>query len=494
MQVRFLPGAQMKKRQAYFDNASTTPLDGRVLRAMMPYLKGDYGNPSNLYETGRCARKAIVRASEQIAATLHCRADEIIFTGSATEADNLAILGAARAHREHGNRIIISSLEHKGIMAVCAALEKEGYEIIKLPVGKDGMVDPEDVRKNLNDKTIIVSVTMADSETGTLQPIREIAEVVKEEKQRSKEAKSKEEAHAHNNSSAATQDERKLFRHERSDMRKSVPVVVGGAVQNGSAYPLFHTDASQAAAYADIDVNKLGVDLMTLSAHKLRGPKGIGALYVRRGVRLNPIIFGGGQQGKLRSGTENVPAIVGFGEAMELNEFYKKKGSAHVKKLRDALQKGIFTLIKKVVLNGHLTKRLPNFLNISILDIEGESLLLELDEHGIMINTGSACNSESLEPSYVLTALGNPYEFVHGSIRFSLGKDTTMSDVNYVLKYLPRIVERLRRISPLDLSKDEKKMMSDPRAFIGNQTPHFLRKKSKIKTQNDNHEITNSKH
>jgi cysteine desulfurase len=427
----------MKKRQAYFDNASTTPLDGRVLRAMMPYLTDDYGNPSNLYETGRCAKKAIARTGEQIADTLHCRHDEIVFTGSATEADNLAIAGAARAHKEYGNRIIISSLEHKGIMAVCTALEKEGFEIIKLPVGKDGMVSPEEVRKNLNDKTIIVSITMADSETGTLQPIGEIAKVI-----------------------------------------KSAPVVVGGAVKHGGiTYPLFHTDASQAAAYAGIDVEKLGVDLMTLSAHKLRGPKGIGALYVRRGVKLSPIIYGGGQQGRLRSGTENVPAIVGFGKAMELNEIYKKKGSAHVKKLRDALQKGIFTSIKKVVLNGHPTKRLPNFLNISILDIEGESLLLELDEHGIMINTGSACNSESLEPSYVLTALGNPYEFVHGSIRFSLGKDTTMSDVNYVLKHLPKIVERLRKISPLELSIDERKVMSDPRAFIGNQTPHFLRGK-----------------
>jgi cysteine desulfurase len=479
----------MKKRQAYFDNASTTPLDGRVLKAMMPYLTDDYGNPSNLYETGRCAKKAISQASLQVAEVLNCKAEEVIFTGSATEADNLAIAGAARAHKEHGNRIIISSLEHKGIMAVCTALEKEGFEIIKLPVGKDGMVNPEEVRKNINDKTIIVSVTMADSETGTLQPIKEIAKVIEDVKLKTQSSRLKIEgqrlkvenindALAHNASSAATQDERKLFRHERSDMRKSVPVVVGGAVKHGGVtFPIFHTDASQAAAYAEINVEKLGVDLLTLSAHKLRGPKGIGALYVRRGVKLSPIIYGGGQQGSLRSGTENVPAIVGFGEAIELNEIYKKKGSVHVKKLRDALQKGIFTSIKKVVLNGHPTKRLPNFLNISILDIEGESLLLELDEHGIMINTGSACNSESLEPSYVLTALGNPYEFVHGSIRFSLGKDTTMSDVNYVLKYLPKIVERLRKISPLDLSKDERKVMSDPRAFIGNQTPHFLRKK-----------------
>jgi cysteine sulfinate desulfinase/cysteine desulfurase-like protein len=346
---------------------------------------------------------------------------------------------------------------------------------------------------------------MADSETGTPQPIKEIAKVIEEFKMQNAKCKSESQKEKVENeevtSGAIPRDQGSLmsatarvgeiFQQKnvrapealgsRSDMSKSYSVVVGGAVKHsGVTCPLFHTDASQAAAYADIDVGKLGVDLLTLSAHKLRGPKGIGSLYVRRGVKLTPIIYGGGQQGRLRSGTENVPAIVGFGEAMKINEIYKKKGSAHVKKLRDALQKGIFTSIKKVVLNGHQTKRLPNFLNISILDIEGESLLLELDEHGIMINTGSACNSESLEPSYVLTALGNPYEFVHGSIRFSLGKDTTMSDVNYVLKYLPKIVERLRKISPLELSPDERKIMSDPRAFIGNQTPHFLRKKKKV--------------
>ncbi len=439
---------RMKLRQAYFDNASTTPLDKRVLKAMMPYFTEDYGNASNLYETGRCARKAITLALNQISSALHCRPDEFIFTGSATEADNLAIAGAARAHKEKGNRIIISSLEHKGIIAVCDALAKEGFEIIKLPVGKDGMVDPEEVRKALNEKTIIVSITMADSETGTMQPIREIAEVIKEK--------------------------RTGYRGQGTGIAgdsKTVPCTL-----NPAPFPLFHTDASQAAAYADVNVEKLGVDLMTISAHKLRGPKGIGGLYVKRGVKLNPIIYGGGQQGKLRSGTENVPAIAGFGKAVELNEAYKKKGTAKTAKLRDALQKGIFKLIDKVVLNGHPIKRLPNFLNISILDIEGESLLLELDEHGIMINTGSACNSESLEPSYVLTALGNPYEFVHGSIRFTLGPQTTMADVDHVLKYLPKIVERLRRISPLDLSTDQKRSMSDPRAFIGNQTPHFLRK------------------
>lgn len=420
----------MGKYLAYFDNASTTPLDRKVLDAMMPYFREEFGNASNLYESGRCARKAIIRASEQIAKALHSRADEFVFTGSATEADNLALAGTARMHKSSGNRIIISALEHKGIMAVSEALEKEGFEVIKINAGKDGMVDMEEIKRNLNDKTLIVSVTMADSETGTLQPISEISSLIKS------------------------------FRGDK-------------------ALPYFHTDASQAAAYADINVEKLGVDLMTLSAHKLRGPKGIGGLFVKKGLRLSPIIYGGGHQGKLRSGTENVPAIVGFGEAVALNEQYKKKGIAKIKKLRDALQKGIFRTISKVVLNGHPDRRLPNFLNVSILDIEGESLLLELDEHGIVINTGSACNSESLEPSYVLTALGNPYEFVHGSIRFTLGPETTMSDVNHVIKRLPAIVDRLRKISPLDLSENEKKMMSDPRAFVGGKTPHFLRKKKK---------------
>lgn len=418
----------MKKRPVYLDNASTTPLDGRVLRAMMSCFIEDFGNPSNLYEAGRRARNAVLQATGKIAAALHSHLDEIIFTGSATEADNLAIAGTARAHKEEGNRIIISEVEHKGIIAVCNALEKEGFEIIKLSVGKDGVVSLEELKKNLNDKTVIVSITMADSETGTLQPISEISDLIK------------------------------FFRGDKQ-------------------LPYFHTDASQAAAYANVDVKKLGVDLMTFSAHKLRGPKGIGALYVRHGLKLNPIIYGGGQQGKLRSGTENVPAIVGFGKAMELNEVYKKKGTVHVKKLRDMLQKGISKSVKKVIFNGHQTKRLPNFLNVSILDIEGESLLLELDENGVMVNTGSACNSESLEPSSVLTALGSSYEFVHGSIRFTLGADTTASDIKYVLKTLPKIVERLRKISPLLLSLTDNKTISDLRVFIGNQTPHFLRQK-----------------
>ena len=421
----------MKKFQAYFDHASTTPLHKKVFDKMTPYFLEDYGNASNLYESGRVARQAVSGALLEISKALGCRADEFVFTGSATESDNLAILGAARANKSTHNRIIISALEHKGVMAVGEALEKEGFEIIKIGVGADSLVDIEELKRNLNEKTAIVSITMADSETGTLQPIAEISKIIKD------------------------------FRKDKS-------------------LPYFHTDASQASVYGDIDVGKLGVDMMTMSAHKLHGPKGIGGLFVKKGIRLTPLIYGGGHQGKLRSGTENVPAIVGFGEAVRLNEIHKKKDSKKIARLRDMLEKGIIRSIPKVIVNGNPKFRLPNFTNISILDIEGESLLLELDEHGIMINTGSACNSESLEPSYVLSAMGNPYEFVHGSIRFTLGPESNERQVKHVLKHLPKIVERLRRISPLNLNEGEKKVMSDPRAFIGGQTPHFLRKKRKL--------------
>ena len=375
---------------------------------------------------------------------LGCAPAEFIFTGSATEADNMAIAGVARANRiappgggkGAAGKIIISNVEHKGILSVCEALQHEGFEIAYLNVGRDGLVRPRDLAKMLDERTILVSVTCADSETGTVQPIAELARVIKK------------------------------FRAKRAAGAKDVP-----------AFPYFHTDASQAAAYLDMNVQTLGVDLATLSAHKLGGPKGVGGLYVRRGVKIAPIIYGGGQQDRLRSGTENVPGIVGFGEAMALAAKHRNAETARVKKLRDALQKGIFNKIDKVVLNGHPARRLPNFLNISILDIEGEALLLYLDELGIVVNTGSACNSQSLEPSYVLMALGNPYEYIHGSVRFTLGKGTTIAAVNYVLAKLPGVVVKLRGISPLDLKLGQTETMSQPKAFIGGQTPHFLRKK-----------------
>lgn len=422
----------MLKHTYYFDYASTTPLEPQVLSAMMPYLKNEFGNPSNLYKLGRNGNKAVTKSTEIISGILGCRTTELVYTGSATEADNLAVLGVARANKSRGNRIIVSEIEHKGVLSICEILRKDGFDVVELPVGSDGLIDIKTIEEAITPQTILVSITSADSETGTIQPIAEIAKMIKSVREKNK-----------------------------------------------TALPYFHTDASQTAGYLDVNVENLGVDLMTLSAHKLYGPKGIGALYVRRGTPVSPIIHGGGQQGRLRSGTENVPSIVGFAEAMYLNNKHKKKESARLKKLRDALEKGIFKVLTKVVLNGHPTKRLPNFLNVSILDIEGEAMLLALDDVGIMINTGSACNSLSLEPSYVLTALGNPYEYVHGSIRFSLGAYNTMDDVKYVIKKLPSIVKTLREISPLNLEMGQTTKMSQPKAFIGGQTPHFLRKKNK---------------
>jgi cysteine desulfurase len=415
----------MSKHQYYFDYAATTPLDPKVFSAMLPYLKEELGNPSNLYELGRNASRAITKSTKTITDILGCRPDEFVYTGSATEADNLAILGVARSRRASfgtravqrrplASKIIVSQIEHKGILAVCDALEKEGFEITRLPVLKNGLVDLEKLKKELNDRTILVSITMADSETGTIQPIAEISSIIK-----------------------------------NFEIENSLKIV------NSKLKIYLHTDASQATKYLDINVDKLGVDMMTLSAHKIYGPKGIGGLYVRHGTKINPIIYGGGQQGQLRSGTENVPGIVGFAKALELNSKNKKVESAHIKKMRDTLEKGIFKLIPKVVLNGHPQKRLPNFLNISILDVEGEAMLLYLDSLGIMVSTGSACNSLSLEPSYILAALGNSYEHIHGSLRFTLGHGNTMVDVKYVLKHLPMVVKKLRDISSLDLSLNQ---------------------------------------
>jgi cysteine desulfurase len=434
-------------KQRYFDYAATTPLNPKVFSVMLPYFKNEFGNPSNLYKLGRNANLAISESTKTIAKILGCHPEEFIYTGGATEADNLAILGTARANRKNSSssnksgagKIIISSIEHKGILSACEALKKEtrlnpsvpareddkvgqDFEIVKLPLLKNGLVDLNVLKKELDDKTILVSITMADSETGTIQPIAEISKIIKE---------------------------------------------------NSTAY--FHTDASQSAGYLDIDVEKLGVDMMTISAHKLYGPKGIGGLYVRKGIKLEPIIYGGGQQKSLRSGTENVPAIVGFAKALELNFKNKKSENVRIKKLRDTLEKGILKNIPKVILNGHPTKRLPNFLNISILDVEGEALLLYLDELGIMVSTGSACNSQSLEPSYILSALGYPYEYIHGSLRFTLGSGSSMQDVHYVLKHLPKIVKKLRAISPLNLKLNQTKKISNPKAFINKQTPHFLK-------------------
>ena len=429
----------------YFDYAATTPLEPRVFRAMGPYFSKEFGNPGSIHNAGRKTKEATEKASVKIASILHCRPKEFIFTGSATEADNLAVFGVAEANKKTGGsprsggagKIIISALEHKAVLAPCDALAEEGFNIVKLKVDKTGLINPVDITKLLDSKTTLVSIIYADNETGTIQPIREIAKVIKK------------------------------FR-----------------AKNNSTLPYFHTDASQAAQYCNINVEKLGVDLMTVSSHKLYGPKGIGGLYIRKGVKIKPLIFGGGQQNNMRSGTENVPSIVGFAEALALAEKNKNKECARIEKLRNELEQGIFKLIPKVVLNGHPQKRLPNFLNVSILDIEGEAALLYLDQKGICASTGSACDSQTLEPSHVILALGRPYEYAHGSLRFTLGKYTTRESVQYLLKHLPPIVKKLRQMSPVNLRVSEEKDMSLPKAFIGGQTPHFLRKHGKQKEGN----------
>jgi len=419
----------MLKKKIYLDYASTTPLDKKVFMAMKPYFFEKFGNPGNLYHSGRVAKKAIDIARRKMEKIINCDPGEIIFNASATEADNLAILGIARANKKFGNKIIISNIEHKGIHSSARLLADEDFDVVEIPVGSNGLISPGKISKALDKKTILVSVTYADSETGTVQPIEKISKVIKK------------------------------FRAGKG------------------APPYFHTDASQAFSYLDSDVKKLGVDAMTISAHKIYGPKGIAALYIRKGIAMTPVIIGGGQQNNLRSGTQNVPAIVGFAESAVITKRMRKKEYLRLKKLRDILEKGIFRMVPKVVLNGHPQNRLPNFLNVSFLDIEGEAALLYFDNANVEVSTGSACDSETLEPSRVLLALGRSYEHVHGSIRFSLGRHTTAEEIRQVLRIIPGIIKKLRVISPLDLKLNESKKISRPEAFAGGRAPHFLRNK-----------------
>ncbi len=432
------------------DYAATTPVLPEVFRLMKPYFGDKFGNPGSLYDLGRVARVAIREAREKIAKVLGCKSDELFFTSSATEANNLVILGLARANKEFGKRIIISNVEHKATFSACEALKEEGFEIIKIPVGEDGIIILDEFKKALTPGTILVSVTMADSETGTIQPIAKIAKIISD------------------------------FGNRQLTTYNTQPIT--------DRKPIFHIDASQGALYQNIGVEYLGADLLTLSSHKIGGPKGVAGLFIKRGTKIRPIIYGGGQQRNIRSGTENVPAIVGFGEAVSLCGKNKKEEAERIKGLRDKLEKGIFEKIPKAILNGHKENRLPNFLNVSFLDIEGEALLLYLDNLGISVSTGSACDSESLEPSYILQALGRSYEFIHGSIRFSLGKANTESDIDYTLKHLPVVVEKLRKISPLNLKMGEKKEISEPKAFLGGKTPHFLRKSEIRSTKSETNE------
>ncbi|MDK2927176.1 MAG: cysteine desulfurase [Bacillota bacterium] len=382
-------------RRVYMDHAATTAVHPEVLEEMLPYLKGEFGNPSAIYSWGREAKAAIEKARERLAHLLGTEPAEIVFTSGGTESDNFALRGVAAANRDKGNHIITTKIEHHAILHTAEQLEKEGFRVTYLPVDQDGLVRREDLERALTPDTILVSIMFANNEVGTIEPIAELARIVKE---------------------------------------KGV---------------IFHTDAVQAVGNVPINVKELGVDLLSLSGHKIYGPKGIGALYIRRGTRIKPLLLGGAQERKWRSGTENVPGIVGLGKAAELAEKELPERSAHLRELRDLLIDGVLAKIDHVRLNGHRTRRLPGNANFCFEYVEGESLLLNLDLAGIAASSGSACTSGSLEPSHVLMALGIPPEVAHGSLRLTLGRENTREDVERVLSVLPDIVAKLRSMSPL---------------------------------------------
>jgi cysteine desulfurase len=382
-------------KTVYFDHAATTPTHPAVAEAMVPYITEKYGNPSTIYTLGREVRVAVEEARAQVALSLGADPEEIIFTSGGTEADNHAIKGVAYALRDKGNHIITTCIEHHAVLEPCHYLEKQGFRVTYLSVDGQGLVDPDEVRKAITKETILVSVMHANNEIGTIQPIQEISRIARE------------------------------------------------------AGVYLHVDAVQTAGALDVDVNALGVDLLAVSAHKLYGPKGIGCLYVRKGTRLHSFIHGGAQERKRRAGTENVAGIIGFGKAMELSRLERKERGEHLLPLRDRLIKGILESIPDSYLNGHPTIRLPNNVNVIFKYIEGESICLNLDFLGIAASTGSACSSESLEPSHVLLAIGISPEDAHGSVRFTLGRDNSEEDVDYVLEHLPAVVEKLRSMSPL---------------------------------------------
>ncbi|MDP3771807.1 MAG: cysteine desulfurase family protein [bacterium] len=410
-------------REVYLDHAATTYLDSRVKAAMEPFWEGEFGNPSSLYRPGRRAKEALDAARETVAHILHCKSEELIFTGGGTEAINLAIFGIAHMYGDKGRHIITSAIEHHAVLHSCEALQKEGFRTTYLPVDEDGLVDPEAVCRAIEPDTILVSIMYANNEIGTIEPIPEIAKVIKD------------------------------IRAERKIAGNATPIY-------------FHTDACQAAGALEMDVEKLGVDLLAINGSKMYGPKGVGCLYVKRGTRLKAIIHGGGQENNLRSGTENVPGIIGFAKAFELAHAEKEKENARLIELRDYLTHRLITEIPKVVLNGHPIKRLPNNVNMSVLDIEGEAVILYLDSKGIYISTGSACTSTTLDPSHVILAIGRPYEYAHGSLRFTLGHRTTKEDLDYVMEVFPGIVEKLRQISPVRLEMGQMDV-SHPEAFAG---------------------------
>jgi cysteine desulfurase len=385
----------------YLDHSATTPIDARVLDAMLPYLRDQFGNASSVHQFGQQARAAVDKARRQVASLINARANEVIFTSGGTEANNLAIRGICEAAQQYGRHIITSAIEHPSVRGVIDYLEKHGWLITRLPVYDNGIVRLDDVRAVLRDDTILISVMMANNEIGTLQPVGEIGALVRTERDRGR---------------------KRLW---------------------------FHTDAVQAAGRISIDIEAIGCDLLSLSAHKIYGPKGTGALFVRRGVRLLPQQIGGHQERERRAGTESVPNIVAFGRAAELARSEMIERSEHTMSLRDRFETRVQARIADIIFNGDREGRLPHLSNISFRFVEGEGLLIHLDMQGVAVSTGSACSSGTLEPSPVIKALGRNEELARGAIRFSFGKDNTEDEVDFAIEALTRAVDSLRAISPL---------------------------------------------
>ncbi len=382
----------------YLDNCATTPLHPDVLKAMLPFLRHSFGNPSSIHAVGRKAREAVEEARGRVAALIGASATEIVFTSGGTEANNLAIQGIVHTHKNRGNHIVTSSIEHHAVLKTCQYLERNGFTVTYLPVDHHGIVNPEDVKKALTDKTILVSVMHANNEVGTIEPIDEI-----------------------------------------------------GRITAARGIPL-HTDAAQSAGKVPLDVKEMSVDLLSISAHKFHGPKGIGALYIREGIRIDPILHGGGQERDVRSGTENVASIAGLGKACELAKETLAIRMDEIRKMRDALQGLVSAAVPGLVINGHPVSRLPNCLSVSVPEIMAETIVRDLDARGIYVSAGSACTSHSVEISHVLSAMGLPKETALGTVRLSLGIMNTPDQIEYAATVFAEVVEKLKTLAEIENS------------------------------------------
>lgn len=386
-------------RNVYLDYSATTPVKDQVLQEMIPYFTEKFGNPSSLYDKGLESKDAVTHAREQVAELINAKPSEIFFTAGGTEADNWAVFGTAEKLKAKGNHIITTKVEHHAMLHSCAALEKDGFEVTYLDIDKDGFVDLKQLEDSITDKTILISIMLVNNEIGTIQPIKEAAAIAKKHK------------------------------------------------------ILFHTDAVQGLGNVPIDVRDMGVDMMSLSSHKIYGPKGVGALYIRKGVSIANYMYGGAQENRKRAGTENLPGIVGFGKAAELAKANFDNHVKHCSQLRDYLKDRIINEIPDTFVNGTMEQRHPGNLNVTFEYIEGEAILLLLNQFGISVSTGSACSSASLEPSHVLSALGVPVEMIHGTVRFTVGDFTTKEDIDYVVDNLKTVVAKLREISSVNSVK-----------------------------------------